>query len=168
VVASDKRFYWLFQEHPERIQPFVASLLPRMQGYVFSAPVLKEREYRLDGLFLPPPDQPECPALILEAQMAAEPSVLLRLHTESARRLQQRQRQQLPIRHWRTLVIFPSRKLNFGDPLPVWEFLEGCSASIAVRIRFTAAICAWSPSPSLRLTPPSAPLRRSPPTCDQQ
>jgi hypothetical protein len=27
----------------------VASLLPRMEGYVFSAPVLKEREYRLDS-----------------------------------------------------------------------------------------------------------------------
>jgi len=24
-----------------------------MDGYLFSAPVLKEREYRLDGLFLP-------------------------------------------------------------------------------------------------------------------
>jgi hypothetical protein len=56
VVASDKLFYWLFQQRAERLQPLVASLLPRMEGYVFSAPVLKEREYRLDGLFLPPAD----------------------------------------------------------------------------------------------------------------
>ena len=49
MVASDKLFYWLFQQHAERIQPLVAELLPRMEGYVFSAPVLKEREYRLDG-----------------------------------------------------------------------------------------------------------------------
>jgi predicted transposase YdaD len=69
VVASDKLFYWLFQQRAERLQPLVASLLPQMEGYVFSAPVLKEREYRLDGLFLPPADQPELPALILEAQM---------------------------------------------------------------------------------------------------
>ncbi|MFO0137175.1 MAG: DUF2887 domain-containing protein [Cyanobacteriota bacterium] len=47
VVASDKLFYWLFQQRAERLQPLVASLLPRMEGYVFSAPVLKEREYRL-------------------------------------------------------------------------------------------------------------------------
>ena len=65
MVASDKLFYWLFQQRAERLQPLVASLLPRMEGYVFSAPVLKEREYRLDGLFLPPADQPELPALIL-------------------------------------------------------------------------------------------------------
>jgi predicted transposase YdaD len=54
VVASDKLIYWLFQQHAERLQPLVAALLPRMDGYLFSAPVLKEREYRLDGLFLPP------------------------------------------------------------------------------------------------------------------
>jgi predicted transposase YdaD len=73
VVASDKLFYWLFQQHAERIQPLVAELLPQMDWYVFSAPVLKEREYRLDGLFLPPPDQPDLPVLILEAQMASDP-----------------------------------------------------------------------------------------------
>jgi len=73
VVASDKLFYWLFQQHADRLQPLVAALLPRMEGYVFSAPVLKEREYRLDGLFLPPANQPELPVVILEAQMAADP-----------------------------------------------------------------------------------------------
>ena len=50
---------------------------------MFSAPVLKEREYRLDGLFLPPADQPELPTLILEAQMAADPDFLLRLNAET-------------------------------------------------------------------------------------
>jgi len=124
LVASDKLFYWLFQQHAERIQPLVAELLPRMEGYVFSAPVLKEREYRLDGLFLPPADQPELPALILEAQMAADPEFLLRLYAESARLLQQMQRQGRPIRQWQVLVICPSRDLNFGDPLPVEGFVQ--------------------------------------------
>jgi predicted transposase YdaD len=123
VVASDKLFYWLFQQHAERLQPLVAGLLPRMEGYVFSAPVLKEREYRLDGLFLPPADQPELPALILEAQMAADPGFLLRLNAETAR-LQQQDRQGRAIRHWQVVVICPSRELNFGDPTSVREFVE--------------------------------------------
>ena len=42
--------------------------------------MLKEREYRLDGLFLPPPERPELPALILEAQMAADGGFLRRLY----------------------------------------------------------------------------------------
>jgi predicted transposase YdaD len=124
MVASDKLFYWLFQQHAERIQPLVAELLPRMEGYVFSAPVLKEREYRLDGLFLPPPDQPDLPALILEAQMAADPGFLLRVYAETGRLLQQQDRQGRAIRHWQVVVICPSRDLNFGDPTPVREFVR--------------------------------------------
>jgi len=61
--------------------------------------VLKEREYRLDGLFLPPADQPDPPVLILEAKMAADPAFLLRLNAETARLLQQQDRQGRAIRH---------------------------------------------------------------------
>lgn len=124
MVASDKLFFWLVQNHSERIQPLVAGLLPQMEGYVFSAPVLQEREYRLDGLFLPPADQPDLPALVLEAQMAADQGFLHRLYAETARLLQQQHNGGQPIRHWRVLVICPSRDLGFGDPVPLIEFLE--------------------------------------------
>jgi predicted transposase YdaD len=147
VVASDKLFYWLFQQHAERLQPLVAELLPRMEGYVFSAPVLKEREYRLDGLFLPPADQPELPVLILEAQMAADPGFLLRLYAETGRLLQQQQRQGRPIRHWQVVVICPSRDLNFGDHTPVREL---------VRERLV-----WIELAPERLPPTAPPLQRA-------
>ncbi len=147
MVASDKLFYWLFQQRAERLQPLVASLLPQMEGYVFSAPVLKEREYRLDGLFLPPANQPEWPTLILEAQMAADPDFLLRLNAETGRLLQQQQRQGRPIRHWQVVVICPSRQLNFGDPTPVEEFVER-------RV-------VWIELLSERLPPAAPPLQRA-------
>ena len=125
MVASDKLFFWLFQHRTERLQPLVASLLSTMEGYTFSAPVIKERELRLDGLFLPPAEElHDKPALVLEAQMAAEPTFLLRLYIETALLLGHQQRQGQPVRHWRVLVICPSRHLNFGDPLPVAEFLR--------------------------------------------
>ena len=80
---------------------------------------------RLDGLFLPPADQlPDKPAIILEAQMAADPEFLLRLYNESSLLLRHQYRQSQPLRHWRVLVICPSRQLNFGDPVPVAEFLR--------------------------------------------
>ena len=119
-MISDKLFYWVFQNRPDRIVALLADLPADAAGYQFSAPVLKEREYRLDGLFLPPIDRPDLPALILEAQMAAEPEFFWRLYAESARLLQQ----QGNISNWRVLVICPSRQLNFGDPAPVAEFLE--------------------------------------------
>ena len=147
MVASDKLFYWLFQQRAERLQPLVASLLPRMEGYVFSAPVLKEREYRLDGLFLPPADQPEWPTLVLEAQMGPDPEFLLRLNAETGCLLQQQQRQGRPIRHWQVVVICPSRQLNFGDPTPVQEFVER-------RV-------VWIELLSERLPPAAPPLQRA-------
>ena len=119
-MASDKLFYWLFQNQPDRIVSLLTDLPVDAGGYQFSAPVLKEREYRLDGLFLPPTDRPELPAVILEAQMAADPGFFMRLYAETARLLQQ----QAVIRNWRVVVICPSRQLNFGDPAPVIEFLE--------------------------------------------
>jgi predicted transposase YdaD len=120
VVASDKLFCWLFQQQPDRILPLLPDLPADASGYRFSAPVLKEREYRLDGLFLPSPERPELPALILEAQMAADAGFLRRLYAETARLLQQ----EPGIERWRVVVLCPSRQLNFGDPAPVAEFVE--------------------------------------------
>ena len=56
--------------------------------------------------------------------MAADPDFLLRLYNESSLLLWHHQRQGQPVRHWRVLVICPSRELPFGDPLPVAEFLR--------------------------------------------
>ncbi len=119
-VLSDKLFYWLFQSRPDWILSLLDALPADAGGYRFSAPALKEREYRLDGLFLPPPERPELPALILEAQMGADPGFLRRLYAESARLLQQ----EASIHAWKVVVITPSRQLNFGASEPVAEFLE--------------------------------------------
>ena len=125
MVASDKLFFWLFQERTDRLLPLVTSLLADMEGYTFTAPVIKEREVRIDGLFLPPPEQLyDKPALIMEAQMAAKSDFFLRLYNESSLLLWHQHRQGHPLRYWRVLVICPSRDLNFGDPLPVAEFLQ--------------------------------------------
>ena len=120
MSVSDKLFYWVFQNQPDWILPLQADLPADAGGYRFSAPVLKEREYRLDGLFLPPPQRPELPAVILEAQMAADPTFLRRLYAECGRWLQQ----EASIDHWRVVVICPHRNLNFGRPQAVAEFLR--------------------------------------------
>ena len=109
-MLSDKLFFWLFQNQPDRIVSLCCDLPVDAGGYSFTAPVLKEREYRLDGLFRPAADRPDLPALILEAQMAPDPGFLRRLYAESARLLQQ----EPSIHHWQVVVITPSRRLNFG------------------------------------------------------
>ena len=120
MSVSDKLFYWVFQNQPDWILQLQADLPADAGGYRFSAPVLKEREYRLDGLFLPPPQQPELPAVILEAQMAADPTFLRRLYAECGHWLQQ----EASLDYWRVVVICPHRNLSFGRPQAVAEFLR--------------------------------------------
>jgi predicted transposase YdaD len=119
VSASDKLFYWVFQLAPDRILQLQRDL-PADATYSFSAPVLKEREYRLDGLFWPEEHRPDRPVLILEAQMAPDAGFLRRLYAESARLLQQ----DSSIQHWRVVVLCPRRDMGFGDPTAVAEFIE--------------------------------------------
>jgi predicted transposase YdaD len=119
-MASDKLFFFLFQGNADLILRWLDDLPADAGGYSFSAPVLKEREYRLDGLFAPPPERPELPVVILEAQMAADPGFLLRLYAETGRFLQQRSWSG----DWRVVVICPHRDLNFGNPTPIQEFLD--------------------------------------------
>ena len=120
MTASDKLFFWLFQRQPDRILQLLEDLPADASGYRFTAPVFKALEHRPDGLFLAPLERPDMPALILEAQMAADPEFFLRLYAESARFLLQH----TTIRHWRVVVICPSRAMAFGNPEPVAEFLQ--------------------------------------------
>ena len=133
MAASDKLFYWVFQQHPDRILELLPELAAGGGGYRFSAPVLKERERRLDGLLQVPGasrddaaaaaagEQPQLqPAVILEAQMQADPGFLRRLYAESAMLIEQESQ----IEHWRVVVLCPDRHLNFGRPAAVAEFLR--------------------------------------------
>ena len=118
--ASDKLFYWLFQQHPDRILELLPELAAGGGGYRFSAPVLKERERRLDGLLQAAEEQPQRPALILEAQMQPNSRFLRRLYVESAMLIEQEEQ----IEHWQVVVLCPNRRLNFGRPAAVAEFLR--------------------------------------------
>ena len=119
-LASDKLFYFLFHSNPDLILRWLEDLPEDAGGYSFSAPVLKEREYRLDGLFSPPLQRPDLPAVVLEAQMAPDAGFLLRLYAETGRFLQQ----QAWNGDWRVVVICPHRGLQFGALTPVQEFVE--------------------------------------------
>lgn len=120
MSTSDKLFFWMFQNHPDSLLRLLRDLPADATGYRFSAPVLKEREYRLDGLFLPPENRQDLPAVILEAQMATDQGFLRRLYAESSRWLQQHQE----IDQWRVVVICPHRGMNFGRPEAVAEFIQ--------------------------------------------
>ena len=57
-MSSDKLFYVLFHSNQDLILRWLEDLPADAGGTSISAPVLKEREYSLDGLFSPPPQRP--------------------------------------------------------------------------------------------------------------
>ncbi len=120
MTASDKLFFWLFQNQPDRILQLLPDLPADAGGYRFVAPVFKALEHRPDGMFLAAQQGSDLPALVLEAQMQADPEFLLRLYAESGRFLLQEK----TIRRWQVVVLCPLRSMAFGDPEPVAEFLE--------------------------------------------
>ncbi len=120
MTASDKLFFWLFQSQPDRILQLLPDLPANAGGYRFVAPVFKALEHRPDEMFLAARQGSDLPALVLEAQMQADPEFLLRLYAESGRFLLQEK----TIRRWQVVVLCPLRSMAFGDPEPVAEFLE--------------------------------------------
>jgi predicted transposase YdaD len=52
MTASDKLFFWLFQNQPDRILQLLPDLPADAGGYRFVAPVFKALEHRPDGMFL--------------------------------------------------------------------------------------------------------------------
>jgi predicted transposase YdaD len=120
MTASDKLFFWLFQSQPDRILQLLPDLPADAGGYRFVAPVFKALEHRPDGIFLAAQQGSGLPALVLEAQMQADPEFLLRLYAESGRFLLQEK----TIRRWQVVVLCPLRSMAFGDQEPVAEFLE--------------------------------------------
>ncbi len=95
----------------------MAELIPDLPPdcrFDYFAPVLKERERRLDGVLVPLGDDPSLPLVFLEAQMQTDPGFYRRFFAQVFLYLEQYQ----VTRPWRGLLLFPRRTLNFGEEDP--------------------------------------------------
>ena len=117
-MKTDKWFYELFLSQPGML----AELLPGIDAswtFIYSAPVIKEREFRFDGVFTPVSDDPLVPMVFAEAQMQTDENFYRRYFAEIFLYLEQYE----VSRTWQGLLILPSRGLNFGAELPYQELL---------------------------------------------
>ncbi|MET0099977.1 DUF2887 domain-containing protein, partial [Limnospira platensis] len=87
----------------------------------YSAPVVKEQEQRIDGLFTPVgDDNPDLPLVFVEAQMQPDRGFYGRFFREVFMYLGQYE----VSRPWRGLLIFPSRSQGFGVETPYRLLLD--------------------------------------------
>ncbi|WP_017658942.1 DUF2887 domain-containing protein [Baaleninema simplex] len=118
-MKTDKIFYRIFLRQPELIAELVPGIPPDCE-FEYSAPVLKERERRLDGLLTPIGDDLNLPLVFLEAQMQSDNGFYRRFFGEIFLYLEQYE----VTRPWRGLLLFPRRTLDFGVETPYRSLLD--------------------------------------------
>jgi predicted transposase/invertase (TIGR01784 family) len=106
-MKTDSLFYRLFQEWPGLVLELAELELPAA-GYSLRAEEVKQTGFRLDGVLVPPEDQPEWPLIFVEAQFQPDADFHARWFSELLLYLYRRP----PRRAWRAVVLFPNRAVE--------------------------------------------------------
>jgi predicted transposase/invertase (TIGR01784 family) len=119
-MKTDKWFYQLFLNQPSLLAELIPGL-PRECQYDYSAPVIKEQEFRLDGIFTPSNPDQNMAVVFVEAQMQPDRDFYARYFAEVYLYLKQYK----ITRQWRGLLILKSRSQELGSEIPYqWQLLE--------------------------------------------
>jgi predicted transposase/invertase (TIGR01784 family) len=118
-MRTDKWFYELFLSQPGILAELVPGIEPDWE-FTYSAPVIKEKAFELDGVFTPTLADPMVPLVLVEAQMQTDAYFYHRYFAEVFLYLKQYQID----RSWRGLLILRSRGQNFGAELPYNDLLD--------------------------------------------
>ncbi|MDM3861042.1 MAG: DUF2887 domain-containing protein [Aphanizomenon gracile PMC644.10] len=118
-MKTDKWFYELFLSQPGML----AELMPGIEEnweFIYNAPVVKEKEFRLDGVFTPVSNNPMIPMVFAEAQMQSDSGFYGRYFSQLFVHINQYTVKQ----DWRGLLILRDRNQGLGWEVPYAEFLE--------------------------------------------
>ncbi|AFY61000.1 DUF2887 domain-containing protein [Synechococcus sp. PCC 6312] len=118
-MRTDKLFYAIFLFQTRLITELIPGL-PANCEFEYSAPVVKESEYRIDGVFTPVAEDPGLPIVFIEAQMQPDAGFYGRFFAEVHVYLHQYQ----VIRPWQGLLILASRQHELGVDVPYRLYLE--------------------------------------------
>jgi predicted transposase/invertase (TIGR01784 family) len=112
-VKTDKLFYRIFLNQPGLLAELIPGI-PADCQFDYSAPVVKEQEFRHDGILTPLGKDPNLPLVFLEAQMQPDTDFYGRYFAETYLYLKQYK----ITRPWRGLLILKSRRHDLGSEIP--------------------------------------------------
>ncbi|MGI0483698.1 DUF2887 domain-containing protein, partial [Geminocystis sp. CENA526] len=116
-MKTDKLFYTIFLSQPSLIHELIPSIPPDSE-YIYDAPVIKDTEFRLDGLLTPVRD--DLPLIFLEAQMQKDSDFYGRYFAEIFLYIYQYKVK----RSWCGLLIIKNRQDDLGEELPYEDVLN--------------------------------------------
>ncbi|UUO13773.1 DUF2887 domain-containing protein [Dolichospermum heterosporum] len=112
-MKTDKLFYRIFLNQPDLIAELIPGI-PSDCEFEYSAPVLKEKETRLDGLLTPISNNSDVPLIFLEAQMQRDTKFYNRYFRGIFSYIDQYEISE----NWRGLLILLNKRLELGSELP--------------------------------------------------
>jgi predicted transposase/invertase (TIGR01784 family) len=112
-MKTDTIFYRLFQEFPTIFFELIGQPELPADTYQFTSVELKQLAFRLDGLFLPPPNQPNLPMYFVEVQFQKDQGFYYRLFAEIFLYIYQYK----PVNNWRAVVVYPRRSVEPEQPI---------------------------------------------------
>jgi predicted transposase/invertase (TIGR01784 family) len=112
-MKTDKLFYRIFLNQPDLIAELIPGI-PSDCEFEYSAPVLKEKETRLDGLLTPISNNSDVPLIFLEAQMQRD----IKFYSRYFRGIFSYIDQYEISENWRGLLILLNKRLELGSELP--------------------------------------------------
>ncbi|MDD1421340.1 DUF2887 domain-containing protein [Dolichospermum sp. ST_sed1] len=118
-MKTDKLFYRIFLSQPSLIAELLSDI-PDDCEFEYSAPVIKEKEIRLDGLLTPLGDRINLPIIFLEAQMQRDSEFYSRYFAGLFVYLHQYK----ITRPWRGLLILNTHNQDLGSEETYQELLS--------------------------------------------
>jgi predicted transposase/invertase (TIGR01784 family) len=109
-MKTDSLFYHLFHTFPRLLFELVGHAPDHAAAYRFTSVELKQTAFRLDGVFLPPVNEPSWPIFFVEVQFQRDPQFYSRFFAELFLYLRQYQ----PPHPWQAVVLYPTRALDPG------------------------------------------------------
>lgn len=128
-MRRDAIFYKLFQQAPsllfellDAVPETANSVMQiRRERYRFESVAVKEPTFMIDGVFLPPEDEPEGVVFFSEVQMQPDRRLYERMFTESMAYFY---RNRDAFFDWQMVVIYPSRSMEQSETYPYRALLN--------------------------------------------
>ncbi len=114
-MKTDSIFYQLFQTAPSAFFELIGNSDPRTAAYGFSSQEVKQANFTIDGIFLPPLRMPQAPIYFVEAQGYRDKkgeNFYYRFFGEIHLYLKDYQ----PVNDWRGVVLFTEKRFDPGVP----------------------------------------------------
>lgn len=111
-MKTDTLFYQIFQTLPHLVFELLGR--PVVAGYTFTSVEVKEKAFRFDGIFAPPPETVNHPIYFLEVQFQPDPNFYWEFISEICWYLNQ----QKPEQDWFAVAIFSSRAMDVKQLTP--------------------------------------------------